>query len=144
MSAPDRRYPLAPLLELTRWTFAKVNRIAPCNGVEYRIRVQHGVTGLIADRLAVAAGMHPHMVWPEMAEHDAQTLTQCSADGCVERFLPRNSNARFCSPTCRHREKMRRYRSTDHGKAANRRYRKAYYWSARDYELAQMRRRRAA
>lgn len=139
-----RRYPLEPLRQLTGWSVVELNRLAPCNGTEYRLRMEHGVTEKIADRLAVAAGVHPWLIWPEMEDHITLTMPVCAADGCEERFLPRDCRTRYCSATCRHREKMRRYRTTEHGKAANRRYRKAYYWSARDYELAQMRRRRAA
>lgn len=140
-----RRYPLHPLLELTGWTMNRVTQIAPCNGTEYRLRLADGVTERTADRLAVAAGLHPWAVWPDMAEDVSSDLERtCGADGCEATFTPheRAPHARYCSQRCRQREKARRYRAKPHGAETNRRHRRSYYEKNRGYELGQKRRQR--
>lgn len=103
-----RRYPLGPLLELTGWTMTDVRDLAPCGGEEYRLRQERGVTERIADRLAVAAGLHPHVVWPEMADH-AIADNQRACEECETRFLPKRSDQRFCSKECRWRKCSREW-----------------------------------
>jgi hypothetical protein len=125
----ERRYPLDPLRQLTGWSMRHITTIAPCGGPEYRTRLDQGVTAAIADRLAVAAGLHPHLVWPEMLDHAIEDHQRtCEAEGCAERFSPpdRAPHMRFCSPRCKRREKMRRYRARPHGAEANRRHSAAY------------------
>lgn len=96
-----RRYPLAPLFELTGWTMADVRQVAPCNGAEYRLRLREGVTEGIADRLACAAGLHPHVVWPEMADHALEDASQpCADERCTTTFVPTRKSHRYCSPRC--------------------------------------------
>lgn len=96
-----RRYPLAPLFELTGWSVSEIRRLAPCGGEEYRLRVEHGVTERIADRLAVAAGLHPHVVWPEMAAHALEDASQpCADERCTNTFVPVRKSHRYCSPRC--------------------------------------------
>lgn len=143
----SRRYPLDPLFQLTGWTMNTVTRLAACNGSEYRIRRAFGVTEQTADRLAIAAGLHPWAVWPDMAVVATQeVLRRCAADGCDQMFLPhsRAPHALYCSPRCRQREKARRYRATEHGAETNRRHRRSYYAANSAYELAQKRREREA
>lgn len=138
-----RRYPLAPFLALTGWTMNHVTKVAPCNGSEYRVRLEQGVTERTADRLAVVAGLHPWSVWPEMADH-ADPRRSCAAVGCDALFLPpdRAPHALYCSARCRQRMKARRYRAKPHGAETNRRHRRAYYEANRHYELEQKRRAR--
>lgn len=96
-----RRYPLEPLLELTGWTMTQVRQVAPCGGEEYRLRVEHGVTERIADRLACAVGLHPHVVWPEMAAHALEDAEQeCADERCTTTFVPVRKSHRYCSPRC--------------------------------------------
>lgn len=95
------RYPLAPLFELTGWTMTDVRDLAPCGGEEYRLRLERGVTERIADRLAVAAGLHPHVVWPEMADHAIEDAEQeCADERCTATFVPTRKSHRYCSPRC--------------------------------------------
>ena len=102
------RYSLAPFFELTGWSMKRVTTVAPCNGVEYGIRLSDGVTDRIADRLAVAAGYHPHEIWPEL---EALAAVACAGSRCSERFVPLRKSHRFCSKECFQREwKRDRYR----------------------------------
>lgn len=138
----ERRYPLEPILRLTGWTHVRVQQIAPCNGTEWRLRRQEGVTERIADRLAVAAGLHPATVWDGWAD-DVVFDRACQAHGCDERFIPRTSQHTFCSPRCRRRAKARRYRSTEAGAENNRKWRRSWYEDCREYDNAQSTKRRA-
>lgn len=108
-----RRYPLEPLLALTGWTMTDVRDIAPCGGEEYRLRVEHGVTERIADRVAVAAGLHPHVVWPEMADHALEDASRpCADERCTTTFVPTRKSHRYCSPACFQRAyKRAKYRA---------------------------------
>lgn len=139
----ERRYDLTPFFDATGWTMTQVREIAPSNAGEHRLRRAEGVTERIADRLAVAAGLHPFLVWPDMAEHviDDQRR-ECAADDCNTPFVP-TAGQRYCTPTCRQRVKMRRYRATPDGAANNRRHRRNWYWECRDYDIAASARRRA-
>src|SRR5690606_17390813 len=117
--------------------------VAPCGGEEYRLRVEHGVTERIADRLAVAAGLHPHVVWPEMADH-AIADNQRACEECEKPFVPSRSDQRFCSSSCRWRRSSResyrlRYR-TDPAFREKERQRTVRYQS--DPRVAEVRRRK--
>src|SRR5690606_17349748 len=118
--------------------------IAPCGGEEYRLRRTEGVTERIADRLAVAAGLHPHVVWPEMADH-AIADNQRACEECEAPFLPKRSDQRFCSKECRwrkcNRESYRHRYRTDPAFAAQERQRVLAYQS--DERVAEVRRRKA-
>lgn len=137
------RYPLAPLLELTGWTMTQVRQVAPCGGGEYQRRLREGVTERIADRLAVAAGLHPHVVWPEMADH-AIADNQRACEECETGFLPKRSDQRFCSKECRwrkcNREGFRRRYQTDQAFREQQRQRVLAYQS--DPRVAEVRRRK--
>lgn len=128
-----RRYPLEPLMAVTGWSMAKVREQAPCNGSEYRLRISQGVTERTADRLAVAAGLHPFDVWPEI---ELLGTRPCAAAGCQVHFAPKDRQSRYCSPRCRQREKMRRYRARPHGAEVNRRLRREHYAACIHYERA--------
>jgi hypothetical protein len=133
-----RRYPLGPLFELTGWSMNRVSEIAPTGGPEYRRRRVEGVTELVADRLAVAAGLHAWLVWPEMADHaicDAQR--ECAADECEEQFVPADPRQRFCSPRCVKRMYARRRRAKNKDDGT---YARDYYQQHRDGILRQRRR----
>lgn len=138
-----RRYPLAPLFELTGWTMSDVRDIAPCGGEEYRLRRTEGVTERIADRLAVAAGLHPHVVWPEMAAHALEDASQpCADERCTNTFIPVRKSHRYCSRNCRNRRHERmKYRTDPEFRARKRGASQAYYAQVADYVKAQVRRR---
>lgn len=123
-----RRYPLAPFFELTGWSMTRVTEIAAANAEELRRRRSEGVTERIADRLAVAAGFHAFVIWPEMADHViADTQRECADEMCRAWFVPTNAKHRYCTDRCRSRaSSRRRYRmSPDH--AAKQRARAAAY-----------------
>lgn len=141
-----RRYPLDPFTRLTRWTMRDIQNVAACNGTEWRIRKDRGVTEPIADRLACAAGWHPHEIWPEMLDHAIADLPDRACANCGETFIPnRPSIQRFCTRRCyrRHHSRAtnRRRRSTPEGAEANRARRRSYYSANAEYERARERRR---
>lgn len=141
-----RRYPLEPFLALTGWSYVRIQQVAACNGTEWRIRKEHGVTEQIADRIACAAGWHPHEIWPEMLDHAIADLPDRVCDECHELFIPaRPAIQRFCSRRCyrrwHSRATNRRRRATPEGAAANRERRRRYYAANAEYERARERRR---
>ena len=142
----SRRYPLEPFFALTRWSLSDVQDLAGCNASEWRIRKAEGVTEFVADRIACAAGFHPHEVWPEMLDHAINDLPDRDCDECGQSFIPaRPSIQRFCSRRCYRRfharASTRRIRATPEGAAKNRERRRRYYAENADYERARERRR---
>lgn len=138
----SHRYPLDPLVALTGWTLTDVRRLAPCNGTEWRTRQEAGVTSYIADRIACAAGYHPHEVWPEMARHEFEELSR-ECEECGELFLPSHKarkDVRFCSKRCGRRFSYRKryYEATGERERARKR---REYAECADYYRAAARRR---
>lgn len=135
-----RRYPLAPLQALTGWSMQHITGIAPCGGPEYRLRLDHGVTERIADRLAVTAGLHPHVVWPEMLDHaleDASRVAQERRER--QRAADRAYKARLRQDPAYRAARaayLAEYRSSEQAREAARRYRRRYYQVNRARELA--------
>lgn len=82
--------------------------------VEYR---RDGLSELVADRMAVKAGLHPFSVWPEMADHHIE-------DAAVAR-------------RARDAERVRRYRATPEGREATRRANRAHYRRVAEYARGQ-------
>ena len=123
------RFPIAPLMAAAGLPSMNALRaVFPMSGTEYRRLQSEGLSGLQADRWAVKVGLNPAEVWPDWG---ADTFVSCASSDCDESFVPRDSKGqqRYCSATCRLREKARRYRATEHGAEAARRTRRAYYWS---------------
>jgi hypothetical protein len=139
------RYPFAPLaaaMQLSEAHACRVLNLSGSTAVEYRRR---GLTRRVADRLAVAAGLHPYEVWPEMVDDDIAD-TQAAEAARLER--KRASARRFAA-------KMRAQRRAD--PAAHATYlaeqaayrararrainasRRAYYRNNRERELARQR-----
>lgn len=146
MRPPVRRYDLQRFINLTRWTWTQVQEVAPCNGEEWKKRREFGVTEQAADRIACAAGWHPHEVWPEMLADAIADLPDKDCDECGETFIPnRPSFQRFCSKRCyrRHhgRNSMQRRRADPVEAEKNRERRRAYYAENAEYERARERRR---
>ncbi len=137
-----RRYPLAPFLQLTGWSLNRTQEVAPCNGTEWRLRNEHGVTELIGDRLACAAGFHPHEIWPEMLDHAIADLPDraCAASDCTERFLSDDPRQKFCTPRCKARAWARAHRETQDGTDKNNAARRRYYADHKAYERGRQRR----
>lgn len=154
------RYSLDPFFALTGWTMTRVREVAPCGGDEWRRRRVDGVTELIADRLAVAAGLHPAEVWPEWMDFDDNCVgykdddrpghedayRECARASCSEMFLPCRTIQRYCSPVCRKREENRRWQQRRYhrdeafkGKLLARN--KRWYEECHEYALGAQRRR---
>lgn len=104
-----RRYPLEPFLSLTGWTLSQVQDVVACNGSEWRKRKAEGVTELTADRIACAAGLHPHAIWPEMLDHALADVSK-ACEECGAMFVPppKVPYKRFCERTCQARNAARR------------------------------------
>lgn len=127
-------------MRLTGWSLSRICRIEPCNSVEYRVRRERGVTELIADRLAVAAGLHPSLVWSDWL---SDLEVECAHPDCPNMFVrhPKGPHRKFCSHRCRRRfnEASARERglpSAERKRATRRRY----YEEHGDYERARQRR----
>ena len=108
-------------------------------GISGASRRRFELTGLDheqAERFALRAGYHPGWVWDgwwdELIEQES---IDCASRDCTTRFVP-DPRQRFCSPRCRTREKMRRYRATPHGAEAVRaaRRRQLQDPAVREYE----------
>jgi endogenous inhibitor of DNA gyrase (YacG/DUF329 family) len=137
-----QRYPLGPLLKLTGWSMRDVRGMASCSGPEYRIRIERGVTALVADRLAIAAGLHPAEIWTTWFD-DAPPAPPAPSSTCEEcrgEYETTNALRRFCSDKCQKANYQRRYRTRPEVQQKNRERRNAFYWECRDYELARQRR----
>jgi hypothetical protein len=139
-----RRYPLDPLFAAMRMSPHAACIWLGCSGsteLEYRSR---GVTERVADRLAVKAGLHPYVVWPEMAEH-TMTQIQRRCDHCEELFFPARTDQRFCTPLCRKRWHGRRsqakYQRSERGREYTNERRRRFYQENAEYEKARERRR---
>lgn len=104
----------------------------------------NGLTEASAEKVAERLGFLGCELWPSMLDRAiAEVENECGASDCTERFtLPARGGFRgYCSPTCRRREKMRRYRARPHGAEQNRAYVARYRAEVRE---AAQRRKKAA
>lgn len=120
------RYPFAALLAALGCDEQTVKARL---GLDYRQVARYMAQGLTekrADELATAAGLVHLEVWPDVV---ADCWVECASTGCPVLFVPRDAKGHqlYCSATCRHRERARRYRATEAGKAAARRANRTYY-----------------
>lgn len=143
MSAPAKhRYSLDHFMALTGWTLSQVQDVAPCNGTEWRTRKQEGVTEFVADRIACAAGLHPHEVWPEMLDHALEAAAKaCAADDCSDDFVPTDARQRFCSKRCKSRAWQQRQRRDAAYRKREAERRRGYYAESAEYERRREQRR---
>jgi hypothetical protein len=134
------RYPLEPLAAATgREVHDLLVRLGVTGSTmqDYKSR---GISAVVADRMAVRCGLHPHSVWPEMRDDAiADLLVTCEAADCDQTFIrsilgrPR----RFCGGACNRRHLLH----SDPAKAElNRVLRRRYYAENGDYERARQRR----
>jgi hypothetical protein len=135
------RYPLQPLadaLGLTLDTPGLARRLN-LSGTTWKEYRDLGVSERVADRLACKAGLHPFMVWPEMADEAVEAVhVDCEGDWCSTRFLPAKPWQRFCSTYCR--ERARRLRNGDRtATERSRRWREANPDERRRYNAEWMR-----
>lgn len=128
------RYPFALLAEAMGCTEAQAARQLGLSGsTEWRYR-SDGLTEKVADRLAVKAGFHAFVVWPEMLDAVTESvMVECAADGCETRFLPRQNGHKYCSRRCGRRMDQRRYRATQRGAEVHRAISRRQYADTRDY-----------
>jgi CGNR zinc finger len=129
-----RRYPIEALAEFLRTTIPAACRRVGMSGTSEKDARCHGITRRVVDRVAGELHEHPSVIWPETIDHDIEDITaMCAAEDCDQRFVPRNRSHLFCSERCRQRIKMRRYRATPNGKAADQKWRDHYYDECGDY-----------
>lgn len=135
-----KRYPLAALASAVGLSEHALCVRLGISGTTMQVLRRDGVSELQADRYAVRLNLHAYSVWPEMIDEAAEETSRVCE--CGERFYPRTKRHLFCSPRCRRRVKMRRYRSTPSGAENNRKHRRNWYAECREYDLATSRRRR--
>jgi hypothetical protein len=63
-----RLYSLEPLADALGCTLGQLGRRLGVSGSTWQQYRSEGVSELVADRLAVKAGLHPALVWPELVE----------------------------------------------------------------------------
>lgn len=64
------RYPLAPLAAAMGCSTNTLGERLGVRGSDLQRYTDHGVLHRTADRLAIKAGFHPYLIWPEMHGHD--------------------------------------------------------------------------
>lgn len=115
-----RRYPLEPLAAAMGVPLSSLGRLLGMSGSTWKQSRDDGVTELVADRLAVKAGLHPFVVWPEMVDHQVED----------ERARRRAVAAAA---------ERRRYHSDPVKRARKNAARRAYYEEYGEYERARER-----
>lgn len=135
------RYPLGPLaalVHLSPWTTLERAGITGSHAQDF---IRRGMSARVADRVAVRHGFLPYEVWPEILDAAIADLERsCAAVGCDRAFVPA-PNQRFCSPSCRQRMKMRRYRSDPVRAERHRQERRRYYHECESVEARRRRER---
>jgi hypothetical protein len=125
-STADRRYPFDALER--RISDVNDDTLAALLGTQrrnlYRWRA-NGLTEQRAEILAIAAGVLPYEVWPELLDHAiADVERECAAPDCTNRFVcgPKAMKKRYCTRTCNMRIVEReRYRRNPEPKGARQR-----------------------
>lgn len=135
------RYSLQPLADAMGESMASLGRLLGVSGSTWQEYRDQGVTERVADRLAVKAGLPTLAVWPEMTAEAEQV---CEANDCEIRFIAPRLGQRFCSPRCRHRVRMRRYRAKPEVAAAAREASRRFYWDTAVYQRKRAQRYRDA
>src|SRR5262245_13078605 len=91
-----RRYDVESLAAATRESVNTCLRKVGISGKSMQEARCHGLTHKVADRLAATAGLHPYVVWPEMADHDAERFQKSCAE-CGALFFPYHpSRQKYC------------------------------------------------
>lgn len=125
------RYPLQNLADVMGEDINSLARPLNLAGSTWKQYRDEGVSEKVADRLAVRAGFHPFVVWPEMAEDNfADFARECAAEDCTERFIPhwKTPFQKWCSTRCKQRIKTRiRYQNDAEFRAKRSVQRRQYY-----------------
>lgn len=105
-----RRYPIEPLLELSRLPYSRI--VGRVNSEAWNAMRTTGLTPYMADKLAVKCGFHPSQVWPSWeADEFAELSAPCGE--CGEQFIPRRKGHVYCAKTCGDRARKRRQYHSD-------------------------------
>lgn len=142
----SRRWPLDPVLDYVKPdSLAEFSRVYDIDNGELHRWKRDGMTRHTAERLCDALRAHPLWFWPEFYDADVEALhVECEASDCTVRFIPSKPGVqRFCTPRCRRRERMRRYRATPHGRATALKWSAVWYEQNRDQVIADKRQFRA-
>jgi hypothetical protein len=103
------RYPIAPLLALMSGTPREALARLKVSGSTQQEYLTRGVSELVADRLAIRAGLHPYVVWPEMVDAvevtgpttlEEEQQVECASPRCSTRFVPSRKGHVYCRPRC--------------------------------------------
>lgn len=137
------RFPLEALVEATGLSESALARRVRWSGTTLKAVREGGLSWVQADTCAVRCGLMPWDVWDGWL---GDGRAWCQAGGCEEAFVPRDGRQRFCSSTCRHRERARRYRATERGRQVAREVQRRYREDpkVREYERHTRREARAA
>jgi hypothetical protein len=96
--ADQIRYPIEPLLALMDGTPSEALARLKVSGSTQQEYLERGVSERVGDRLAIRAGLHPYVVWPEMADaveiDGPTTLAEEQAARVDARRLKRNAQER--------------------------------------------------
>jgi lambda repressor-like predicted transcriptional regulator len=106
-----KRYPVDVLTELSGMSASALCRKAGVSSSTIaKSRSRHGLTEEMAERLAVAAGFLPYLIWPEWLEDVIEDCSvECADERCHTRFVPSRRNNIYCSPGCTSRASARAY-----------------------------------
>lgn len=116
---------------------ASLLRVARRTVLRYKAE---GLTLDQAERAADAVGEHPFILWPEMRDELIAGLERpCGAEDCDETFLPYRPQHTYCSPRCKKRTEMRRYRQRPDVQERRKESNRRYYEACRDYLRARQR-----
>lgn len=69
MRVDDHRYPIEPLARAMRVPVEQVATALGISGTTWRIIREHGARDHTADRMAIRAGFHPFLIWPDMLDN---------------------------------------------------------------------------
>ena len=100
-----RRYPLQPLAALMGCTVHVMGDRLRVSGSAMQDWRENGVPWQSADRIAIAAGYHPYVIWPEMLDHAlAETADLPDVDETIADARRRKERERHARRMARRRE----------------------------------------
>lgn len=120
-------YPFAPLAELMKLSPSAAAIALNVGGSRFRY-LTYGMTEQQADRMAVRAGFHPFVVWPEMVDDVIEDVGR-SCVICEQMFVPVKQAELVCSLPCRleYRRRWRRSYYAANGEQERERERRRYH-----------------
>lgn len=138
-----KRYPLAALVEASGMSENALGEAVGLTGSNLGNARRFGLIEEAADRCACRLGLVPWLVWSDWLDDAGKLCAECG-----ERFYPKRSDAKFCTPRCGNRQRQRaywvqRYASDPEFAEKERARRRRYYIECHAYELASSRRRQA-